>query len=36
MCKECGTCLESISKRTYDFSIKNIFASNTLFGDICE
>ena len=21
-CKECGTCLESISKRTYDFSIK--------------
>lgn len=23
-CKECGTCLESISKRTYNFSIKNI------------
>ena len=26
-CKECGTCLESISKRTYDFSIKNILSN---------
>ena len=26
-CKECGICLESISKRTYDFSIKNILSN---------
>ena len=26
-CKGCGTCLESISKRTYDFSIKNILSN---------
>lgn len=25
-CKECGTCLESISKKTYDFNIKNILS----------
>ena len=32
-CKECGTCLESISKRTYDFSIKNILSNIGLLKD---